>query len=185
VGELYVLQNNMLTRVLTPAWDVGINGQHVWATQARNPRNNGPLVRWNGQAWDNYGRDAFEVSVSSSGRPWYTTNGSSGYQIWRMRDAGWERLPGAAVDIAVVDDSTAWAIGTDNFLYRWTDSLGNWQLAGPNISLPGGPPPLRFYRIAIGPLNRPLAVGTDGGIYSARRIWELRSEAPPHYLRAV
>jgi hypothetical protein len=116
------------------AWDIsaGADGS-VWiegAGATDSIDGGGRIYRWSGTDWQAIqGGGGVGVAAGPDGSVWVIKGDNS---IWHVTFSGpftaWQRLPGAATDIAVASDGTVWVIGTNrvdasgNGIYKWTGS---------------------------------------------------------------
>lgn len=85
----------------------------------------------NDGAWERQPGGAVAIALENQ-TPWVVNNAN---EIFRWNGAGWECMPGAAIDIAAGDDGEVWAIGTNaafggHSIHRWDGN--NWT------TVPGG-----------------------------------------------
>ena len=95
------------------------------------------------------------------GTPWVVNSNGN---IFRGDVRGWQQLSGAAQDIGVGADGSAWVIGTNSVpggfgLWRWSGS--DWA------AVDGG-----AVRLAVGPRGDPWVVNSEGRIFNrVRNSW--------------
>ncbi|SFK96926.1 AbfB domain-containing protein [Methylorubrum salsuginis] len=89
----------------------------------------GGLPASNGQ-WNQIGGPSGRVSIGSDGT--VVTNNADNKTVWRSTgDGNWTQMPGTLLnDIAVIDATTMYGIGTDNNVYRYNGQ--NWTQVGVN-----------------------------------------------------
>ncbi len=89
----------------------------------------GSLPAGNGQ-WNQIGGPSARVSIGSDGT--VVTNNADNKTVWRSTgDGNWTQMPGTLLnDIAVIDATTMYGIGTDNNVYRYNGQ--NWTQVGVN-----------------------------------------------------
>lgn len=97
---------------------------------------------------------AVRIAVDPRGQPWLV---DAMHSIWRRDGSAWRSVPGAASDVAVGADGTAWVIGTRAVaggfdIRRWTGS--SW------VGVEGG-----AVRVAVDPRGAPWVVNDAGQIF--------------------
>ena len=121
----------------------------LWATGR-----DGYLYKYENGGWTKQAQQASQLAIGSSALPMYLTNG---YSIYAPSTSGYTLVPGAAVDIGVGADNTAWVIGTNSVgggkgIYKWTG--GTWQ------TIAGG-----ALRIAVNPTGRAWVINSYDQVY--------------------
>ena len=96
----------------------------MWMIGTGNPSRGFGIHQWRSNNWSKINDNGAErIAVDRKGNVW-TINSRN--EIYQKRGSGWNRMPGAARDIAAGADGSVWIIGTDvrgdGFgIYRWND----------------------------------------------------------------
>jgi len=139
------------------AQDIGTGGGKVCVIGRNRSGDGYGIFRWNGRAtgnvWDPFPGGGVNVAVDGSGNPWVTTASNS---IYRWNGSAWDRLPGAARDIAA-GGGKIFVVG--NVPVPGGFSIHRWNGSGWD-RLPGG-----AVRIAADDTGAPWLVNDQGKVY--------------------
>ncbi len=151
-GTPWVVNNNQIYRLRGRTWQnmpgkavaIGAGGGTVWVIGE-----SGAVLKWSEDSftWENYGGKASEITVGSDGTPWVVNNS----QIYRLRGATWQNMPGKAVAIGA-GGGTVWAIGDSEQVFSWDENTFAWSNRGGKAS-----------KIAVSGNGLPYVVQASGG----------------------
>jgi hypothetical protein len=136
------------------AADLGANAKgDLWAVGTAPSGADHDIYRWLVGQWVQVpGATAARIAVDPAGNPWVVRSDGS---ILRYTAAGWQAVPGAAMDIGIGANGAIWIIGRDQSIWHGT-----------------GQPPYRWekvnggaIRVAVDPVGNPWVVNSAGQIY--------------------
>lgn len=150
--QIYRLRGQVWQSLPGRARDIGAGGGEVFVIGE-----GGAVFKWNEDSftWQNMGGNAERITVDDNGIPWVIND----LQIYRLRGAVWQNMPGKATDIGA-GGGEVWSIGESGAVYRWNDAGFVWMNVGGNVRA-----------IAAGGTGTPYAIQRDGNLVYRLRGW--------------
>src|SRR5262249_50595444 len=141
--------------------DIGVAGPSIaWVIGTNRIDDDFGIFRWAGDmdSWVEVDGGGVRISVGGDGTPWVVNSSGA---IFRRQGDQWEQLPGLATDIAAMDKTLAWVIGTnpvgtahDFGIFRWAEDIHSW------VEVDGG-----GVGISVGGDGTPWVVNSSGAIF--------------------
>lgn len=84
----------------------------IGLNKTKDPTKNAPVFKWTGNDWQDIssGGGGIKVAGDVDGTPWIINEKN---EIWKKGGAGWTKMPGAAIDLAIGKNGAIWCIGTE------------------------------------------------------------------------
>lgn len=150
--QIYRLRGQVWQSMPGRARDIGAGGGEVFVIGE-----GGAVYKWNEDSftWQNTGGNAERITVDDNGIPWVINE----LQVYRLRGAVWQNMPGKATDIAA-GGGEVWSVGESGAVFRWNDAGYVWMNVGGSVRA-----------ISVGGTGTPYAIQRDGNLVYRLRGW--------------